>query len=108
REVKDPEARTSLKEITRSLPVAYALEVLPEDMRQHLIVSLREASDNGEAARDVFRLLDQSGAALYLKIEIERLQREARAALASAQPDPSALQTLNSYLHSLEIYYDPN
>ena len=105
--VQNQDAKKSLKGITRSLPVAYALEVCPEDVRGRLLASLREADEKESASRDVFDLLDQCGAALYLKIEIEHRQQEARAALESAWPDPSAQEPLYSFLQTLEVNLGP-
>jgi geranylgeranyl pyrophosphate synthase len=71
-------------DITRSLPVVYAMSVFPQEERERLRLSLQNAGKSQTAARDAFRLLEQSGAALYLQMEIERQRDQAIAAIRRA------------------------
>jgi hypothetical protein len=87
--------------------VAYALEVFPEETKTRLLECLISASQDKDAIRDVFDLLDRSGAALYLKIEIERRQELARAALDAARADPSVQESLFSFTSKLEKHANP-
>ncbi len=62
-------------DIARSLPVVYAMSVFPPEQRERLRQSLQNTVKSQNAAQDAFHLLERSGAALYLSMEIER-QRE--------------------------------
>jgi geranylgeranyl pyrophosphate synthase len=91
-----------IKGITRSLPVAYALEVCPEEMRNRLLSDLQQVQDTKEAILNLVDLLDQIGAALFLNIQIELCQQRARSALDKAGPDPSNREALITLLRELE------
>lgn len=70
----------------RSLPVVYALDVLPSDQAARLKKCLRNATQSKEAAQDAILLVDQSGAADYLLVKIEQHKERALEALERAQP----------------------
>lgn len=101
--MKNGELSASLEGITRSLPFVYALEVCPEESRKRLLELLREAPENQDAFQEVVNLLDLSGVALYLRIEIERNLLLARTALETANPSPSAREAIYAFLHELEV-----
>jgi geranylgeranyl pyrophosphate synthase len=106
-EMRNGDKKPLLKGLKRSLPVVYALEVFPEEAKAHLLECLMIAAQDKDATRDVLTLLDRSGAALFLKIEIERRQALARAALDAAKPDPSLQESLFSFTSKLEKHAKP-
>jgi hypothetical protein len=103
RGLQERSAGPHIHEVNRSFPIAYALEVLPEDRRGKLLLSLAKAREDDGAVQEVVNLLDQSGAALFFKVEIERRRQEAQSALRSTKPDASAGDQLLSYLDMLRF-----
>jgi geranylgeranyl pyrophosphate synthase len=87
--------------IARSLPVVYAMSVFPQEQRDHLRLSLQNTAQSQTAAQDAFRLLEQSGAALYLSIEIERQRDLAIEAIQSAVIEIGAAQPLISLVEQI-------
>ena len=88
--------------ISRSLPVAYALEVLPSPRREHLEGCICALSDNPELGIDVFELIEQSGAVLYVTTEIERHVQMARESLGRTASRPPAIEVLMNNLRDLK------
>ena len=74
----------------RSLPVVYALEVLPPDQAARLRGCLQAAPQSEEAAQEAISWVDRSGAADYVMVEIERYKGRALDALGRAEPRPPA------------------
>lgn len=85
-------------EISRSLPVIFAQNVLPDADRERLRVSLSEAPWDAQAAGEVIRLLDQSNAAVYLVAEMERHRQMAMDAIHQAVPPSTSREALEYYL----------
>ena len=77
-------------QFSRSLPVVYALDVLPQQQREQLELCLQVAPTNAEAAQEAVSLVDQSNAAAYVMIEIERHKLEALQNLERAKPHSPA------------------
>ncbi len=88
-------------EISRSLPVIYALSVLPAQDGERLRDSLHNVSEDTRAAEDVIRLLNQSNATLYIVAELERHRQLAVQALHQAAQSSSARDALENYLWKL-------
>jgi geranylgeranyl pyrophosphate synthase len=87
--------------IAKSLPVVYAMSVFPQEQRDRLRLSLQNTSQSQAAARDAFLLLEQSGAALYLRMEIERQRDLAIEAIQRAVTGSDAAQPLISLVEQL-------
>jgi hypothetical protein len=85
----------------RSLPVVYALEVLPLRLRERLELCLQAAPSNAEAAQEAVNLVDQSNAAAYVMIEIERHKQLALQALERANPRPPAGELLAKIIQEI-------
>ncbi len=88
-------------EAGRSLAVAYARDVLPADRQVALMEMIASASANAKATQKVIELLTESGADLYLDIEIERQRELGRQALLTTNPQPPAGEILLSLLTDL-------
>ncbi|HLE13566.1 MAG TPA: polyprenyl synthetase family protein [Anaerolineales bacterium] len=87
--------------LNRSMVVAYALEVLPEEQNRRLLDTLAAIADDPTAARDAIYLIDQCGAGLYLAIEIERQRQSGLNALAAAAPQNGAGEKLTLLMTGL-------
>lgn len=85
--------------LARSLPIVYALSVLPMEERSRLTRCLQAASHDPLAAREAFRLLEGSGAALYLGVEIERHRNLAVESIQRAAVGSDALPLLITLLN---------
>ena len=85
----------------RSLPVVYAMQVLPPAQCGRLQVCLQAGLREPEAAREALDWLERSGAGLYLLAEIARHRSLAQAALEKAHPQPAASAELQALLNSL-------
>jgi geranylgeranyl pyrophosphate synthase len=70
---------------SRSLPVAYALDVSSPEVRKRLLDCLQRSIRDDQAAREAWVLVDESGAALYVVAEMERHRNQALQALEQAQ-----------------------
>jgi geranylgeranyl pyrophosphate synthase len=81
-------------EIASSLPVVYAMSVLPQEQRALLQLSLQNTLTSQPAAQEAYHLLEKSGAALYLSIEIERQRDQAIDAIQKATARPEDSQQL--------------
>jgi geranylgeranyl pyrophosphate synthase len=92
-----------LKGMGRSLPVLYALEVLPVKQQAFLLALLEEAPENPNAAREALATLDESRAGMYILAEQEKHIRLARKALKAAAPIQPAYDGLSSIISSFEI-----
>jgi geranylgeranyl pyrophosphate synthase len=88
-------------QFARSLPVVYALEVFPPQQAERLKTCLQQAPLNTEAAREAVSLVDQSNAAAYIMIEIERHKHEALQALGRANPTPPAGDALADIIREI-------
>jgi hypothetical protein len=81
-----PQRSEQLVKIRRSLPIVYALEVIPPDQKVWLIECLDNAPQNQESADEIVKLLDHCGAALYVSSEIHRYRNDALTALQRVSP----------------------
>lgn len=94
----------SFQVLRRSLPVIYALDVLPEQEAALLIKDLKQSEDES-SARAAFTRIEKSGASLYILTEIERLRDLARTSLECAQPLAPADEALYSLLGDLTYQF---
>lgn len=88
-------------EIRWPLPIIYAMEVIPPQIRDKLRNSLRTLGDNVESIDELLGLIDQSGASLYIVAEIEQHKSQALNALEKAAPKNPAGEVLVSYIHDI-------
>jgi len=96
--------KVSLQVIRRSLPVIYALDVLPDHESIHLQKELEQAVD-GQSAAAAFKRIENSGATYYIFTELERLRSQARTSLERAQPEPHAERILFDLLGDLTYQF---
>ncbi|HJW91097.1 MAG TPA: polyprenyl synthetase family protein [Anaerolineales bacterium] len=87
--------------IGRSLAVAYALDVLPSPAQKTLKECVLALPGDPEAAGKLIQLIDQSGAALYMRTEIERQLGLGLTALEEVAPETPAGGILASMLREL-------
>jgi len=64
-----------------TLPVAYAMTACPDEKQRELQQALQQAAKDTEAERQARRLIIESGAVLYLRIEAEKHSQQCLAAL---------------------------
>ena len=88
-------------DISRSLPVVYAREVLTKAEGQQLRACLKSASEDPAKAQEALDLLNQSGAVLYILAEIEAHRERALATLRETDPQPEAGRHLASLVTEL-------
>ena len=69
--LRDSSKVTNFGQITRSLPMVYALQVLPLLLRDKLLQTLRIAEKDPGIGQYVFDLIEKSGAVIFLLAEIE-------------------------------------
>ncbi|MDD2694960.1 MAG: polyprenyl synthetase family protein [Anaerolineales bacterium] len=85
----------------RSLPVVYAREVLRAGEREEISHSSETMSEKQGDFQQVLRLVEQSGAPLYLMTEIERHTAQARLGLDQGGAQGQARATLETLLNRL-------
>jgi geranylgeranyl pyrophosphate synthase len=94
------------KSIIRSFASAYALDVFSGEEKNRLIKLLDQLANNPEVepqvGSDALEMIESSGAALYLAIEVERHRGLALAALDRAQPALSEREQLIALLPDLQ------
>ncbi len=91
----------SWPDIARSLPVVYALSVFPPEETARLRQVLREGGRDPQAGGEAYRLLEKSGAALYLSMEIERYRSQAVEAARQAGGEAEATRALIAIIEKL-------
>lgn len=84
-----------------TLPVAYTMSVVPEGERDQLRRLLRAAPNDAAARAEARRRIIESGAVLYLTIEVERRRRQAEAALMAASQPGRARDDLMALLRAV-------
>jgi geranylgeranyl pyrophosphate synthase len=94
REGKSDLARGS--ELT--LPVAFALNVLPPERRARLRACLQAASHSTSAEAEAYAMIEAAGAELYLATLATQHREQAKAALAKACPPSTARDKLAELL----------
>lgn len=97
------DALPAISSLTRSLPLAYALEVYPKEIRVRLREKLRASVQDPSAARETWDLIEDSGAGLYMLAEMERHRSQALAALQCANPLNPASEELASLIPQIEF-----
>jgi geranylgeranyl pyrophosphate synthase len=88
-------------DIARSLAVVYAMSVYPASEGERLRQYLQDAGGDPSAAQEAYRLLEKSGAALYLSMEIERHHGLAAEAAVQAAGSTEAAQPLVAMVDQL-------
>jgi len=96
--------KVTMQVIQRSLPVIYALEVLP-DQECILLKKELEQAYNQQAAAAAFKRIEKSGASYYIITEMERLRSQARSSLERAQPEQPADMELFDLLGDLTYQF---
>jgi geranylgeranyl pyrophosphate synthase len=88
-----------------TLPVAYAMSVLPQPVRARLRECLQAARQSSVAEVEAMHLIENAGAILYLTVEAMRHYRRAKAALEKACPPSYARDRLMNLLDSVIPWY---
>lgn len=84
-----------------TLPVAYAMDVSPPEVRARLREHLQAAPHNSTSEIEVRRLIEAAGALLYMTVEAERHYQQARHALEQACSLSAARDELVALLDSI-------
>lgn len=92
---------TQLGKITRSLPVVYALEVSPSELRARLESYLDSATQDQDAAAELVKLLDQCGSAMYVQLELEKHRAGCLNALDKANPPTEIKDKLEALVRKI-------
>lgn len=87
--------------LKRALPVIYAMEVLPQEGKSRLTQLLETTPPTPNICQETLKIVEESGAALYLAAEIERRRTSARTALKLTNSVPTAENELLCILDSL-------
>jgi geranylgeranyl pyrophosphate synthase len=96
-----PRSLTQWLKLRRTLPFIYTIEVLSPSARNRFLQYLHNAPQLPEAAEEALHLINHSGAALYINVEIARHQEEALLGLGQAEPLSVAAEKLVGLLDSL-------
>jgi heptaprenyl diphosphate synthase len=102
-DIQPPDGARSMHpwpEAAHSLPVVYALSVFPPEQSDRLRRCLQNTASSPPAVQEAFELLEKSGAALYLRVEIDRHRDLAIEAIRAAA-GPAAAQPLISLVEKL-------
>lgn len=99
--LRDSSKVTNFDQISRSLPMVYALQVLPSHFRDQLIQTLRIAEKDPGVGQNVFDLIEQSGSVIYLLAEIEHYKSEALEKLSMAAEIGKAQDILRNLVRQL-------
>ncbi len=89
--------------LSRSLPVRYALAVLPEPQCADLRQEIERAARDRRALQRVFELVETSGASVFLLLQLEKYRQQANQCLAEAHPNAAPAQVLHSLVQTLDI-----
>lgn len=103
-DIQAPDAATASgqrPQMARSLPVLYALDVLPDAEGKHLRATLQRAPDDPQAAAELVDCLDRCGASTYMQATLDQHRRAALEMLASANPRQPAAGRLQALLEAL-------
>jgi geranylgeranyl pyrophosphate synthase len=90
-----------LRDLSRSLPAIYALEVHPPSSCEYLKECLRSIGKRPGALEEARKMINESGAPLYLETEIERHREDALTGLERAAPLSPAGEMLSALLDTL-------
>jgi hypothetical protein len=91
-------AHKSISEIKKSIPMVFAMETLPRKLHDYLLDCLNYLPDRAD---EVVEILDQSGAGLYVEIEIQKHRDKAIRALNKVSPRSPAGEMILSYLPNI-------
>lgn len=95
--------RTESRDIWKTLPIVYALDILPEQERDELLNFLENNPDNPAIWDNIMQKIEQCGATLFLLTEMERYRINALNTLNQANPENEAGENLRNLLESLFI-----
>lgn len=87
--------------LDKTLPFVYAREVLPASKYIRLRECMRDSDEAAEGAEEVFEILTDCGAALYINVEIERHREAALSGLSQAEPRAAPGKELVDLLGSI-------
>ncbi len=87
-------------EFIKSLAIVYALEVLPKNDKEGLLKAIEVATRDGEYLHEIWKMVEESGAAMYIETQIEFHRYKALEALDSAQPLSPAKESLITFIES--------
>lgn len=99
--LRDSSKAINMDQITRSLPMVYALQVLPSLLRDQLMQTLKLAEKDPGAGQSVFDLIEKSGAVFFLLAEISRYRTLALDKLSLANPDSAAGEILKNLVNQI-------
>ena len=91
----------TVEKLTRSLPVVYTMQMVPDETKERLKVCLQNAFHESSAAKEALAIMEESGAMLYLLSEIERNKKLALDSLTRAEATSPAGEILTSYVEKL-------
>lgn len=93
-------------DLNKSLAAAYAMDLLPESENKKLENWLESLHDEPEYIDEILRILDKSGAGLFIATQMERRYALARTSLAAANPISPGGEALYEYLDQLKLVYN--
>ena len=94
-------SRSDLAAQRMTLPIAYALDVLAPLQREHLRERLHAAAHDAGAEGEARAQIIESGALLYLAVEVERRRRLAEVSLSATGPPSPAKAELLALLNTI-------
>jgi geranylgeranyl pyrophosphate synthase len=97
--LKEGDLIVNPREFMKSLAVAYTLEVLPPEIKTQFSNAILLAVEYRNYVGEVWRMLEESGSALYLKTQIELHRKYALAFLENANPLSPAREALIGFLN---------
>ena len=101
--LQESEPKINPRNFFQSLPMVYALDVLPPRDRNCLADCLRHAPTDPIAAKAAYHIIEKSGVILYLMTVLEQHKNRARKSLERARPQSSAKHHLHKYMNSLSL-----
>jgi geranylgeranyl pyrophosphate synthase len=78
----------------KSLPIAYALEVLPENETNHLEELLDSINEDEFAKEQAINIVEKTGAVVFIETKKDQYKNKALAAIDFAAVDNSAKRLL--------------
>jgi geranylgeranyl pyrophosphate synthase len=84
-----------------TLPIIYCLSVLPPEGNFRLRDALRIANENPEAVRELFEIVEKSGAPLYIVTKAEQHRQQAQQALEKTGANPLQYDKLLTVLNQI-------
>ncbi len=93
-----------LSKINRSLPIVYAMQVIPQPQRLQLQTNLHLAEHEPRIGQEVFAFVEETGAVFFLMTEIKRLREQALKNLADSGATGPAFDILASLITGLGAF----